>query len=48
MSAVIHSEDVRKDEAKLAFEMNKLSKRLHRQVGLPPLARQLFSRISGK
>lgn len=33
MSAVIHPEDVRKDEAKLAFEMNKLSKRLHRQVG---------------
>ncbi|HEY0817987.1 MAG TPA: tRNA 2-thiocytidine(32) synthetase TtcA [Rhizobacter sp.] len=29
MSAVIDS----KDEAKLAFEMNKLSKRLHRQVG---------------
>jgi len=32
MSAVIAPDNM-KDEAKLAFEMNKLSKRLHRQVG---------------
>ena len=33
MSAVIAPDNVQKDEAKLAFETNKLSKRLHRQVG---------------
>ncbi|MET0334045.1 MAG: tRNA 2-thiocytidine(32) synthetase TtcA [Rhizobacter sp.] len=32
MAAVIHSDDVRKEEAKQAFEVNKLSKRLHREV----------------
>jgi len=33
MSAVLEPDQVKKDEAKQAFEINKLSKRLHRQVG---------------
>ena len=33
MSAVLDNRQDTKDEAKQAFEINKLSKRLHRQVG---------------